>query len=550
MTKHNLVSSLYKLIGRLLLKPVLTSVAAVIPALLFLISGCLGSSATTGDTWLIIIGTDTVTVSEIGAAWNRMDQDQREYFTRNADPVGQYIVAYTRKLILHRELESEGYLSDHDIISLGDSWLRLMTVETSLDYFISTAKAAVTSSDLQFYRDHIGKTIWFTLNPGTDSSIFRGPDHLPELSFELALHLDTLSIGQTGTSESGIVARMDSVVVTDPTLVAEALSDTATCNRMATARIAHGRNRRWLNGIRDGLVEKYSISVDSAAVNRLVDFYAGNGELIDEIVIESDQGNWSAAMLRDEINFLESKMYVQPTSMTWQFYFIENLSFGSFLAETLQQAAPWLLDSLRIEAESYIFDLASEKLYDIMVFSVITVSESDIEEQYINLEEPFIIEEMRSIQAVIIPEGCLMDYRTAFSSGNIEDYVLTLNGFSYLAADSARPQITRMLKVNEIPGGFGNEIFLIDQSNTTSWIGPYELAENTGYVLFRLMNVEPEREALLEEVRTPLEMMVRARLEEEATVAWMQQLELKYEPMVNEEALKNLPADPGLWASL
>ena len=518
--------------------------------LLFFISGCLGSSAATGDTWLIIVGTDTVTVSEIGDAWNRMGQEQREYFTRNADPVGQYILTYTRKLILQRELETEGYLSDHDIVSRGDSWLRLMTVETALDYFISTAEAGVTISDLQFYRDHIGKTVWYTLNPGTDSSVFHGPDHLPELSFELALNLDTLSIGQAGRSESGITARLDSIEVTDPALVADALADTAACNRMATARIANGRNRRWLNGIRNSLAEEYSITVDSAAVTRLVDFYSGNGELIDEIVVVSDQGNWSASMLRDEIIFLQSKMYVQPSSLTWQFYFIENLSFGVFLAETLQQAAPVLVDSLRTAADSYMFDLASEKLYDTVIISRVTVSESDIEEEFINLEQPLIIEEMRSVQAGIIPPDNLEDYRVALSNGNIDDYVSTLNGFPYLAADSTRPQITRLLRMSEIPGGLGNEIFLIDRSDTTSWAGPFVLTESTGYVLFRLIDVVPAREALLEDARIPLGMMVRNRLEEEATIVWMQQLELKYEPLVNGEAIENLPVDPGLWTIL
>ncbi len=532
------------------MKIFLTSIMAALAVLVFLISGCIGSSAVNGDTWLIIVGADTVTVAEIGDAWNRMNQGNREYITRSADPVGQYIVTYTRKLILQRELESEGYLSDPAIISMGDSWLRLMTVGAALDYFLSTAEAAVTASDLQFYRDHIGKTVWYTLNPGTDSSAFRGPDHLPELGFELALHLDTLSIGQAGSSESGIIARLDSAVVTDPALVAEALADTALCIQMATDRIAHARNRRWLNGVRNSMLEEYTISVDSAAVSRLVDFYSGNGELIDEIVFESAVGSWSAAMLRDEIDFRQSRMYVQPTSLTWQFYFIENLCFSLFLAETLQQAAPLLLDSLRTEAESYVFDLASEKLYDSNVSSQVTVSESDIEEQYSNLEEPFIIEEMRSVQAVIIPEENLDGYRTATDSGSIDDYVLTLNGIAYLAADSAQPQITRLLRMSEIPGGFGNEIFLIDRSDTTNWAGPFELTEGTGYILFRLIDVVPEREALLEESRIPLEMMVRNRLEEEATIAWMQQLELKYEPMVNEEAIENLPVDPGLWPSL
>ncbi len=518
--------------------------------LLFLTLGCLSSSAATGDTWLIIIGTDTVTVSQIGEAWNGLNQDQREYFTRNADPAGQYIVTYTRKLILQLELESEGFLTDPDIVSWGDTWLRLLTVEAALDYFTSTAEAAVTVSDLQFYRDHIGKSVWYTINPGTDSSTFHGPDHLPELSFELALHLDTLSIGQTGRSEFGIVARLDSVETTDPDLVADALADTAACNQMATSRIANGRNMRWLNGIRNSLVEDYSIAVDSAAVNRLVEFYSGNRELVDEIVVVSDQGNWSAPMLRDEIDFLQSMAHVQPTSLTWQYYFIDNLSFGSFLAETLQQEAPMLVDSLRIRTESYMFDLASEKLYDTMVISRVTVSESDIEEEFINLEEPFIVEEMRSLQVVIIPPDCIEDYRVASSSGSIDDYVSALNGLPYLAADSTSPQITRLLRMREIPGGFGNEVFLIDRSDTTNWTGPFELAESTGYVLFRLIDVVPAREALLEEVRIPLDMMIRVRLEEEATVALMQQLELKYEPTLNEEVIESLPVDPGLWATL
>ena len=532
------------------MKTLLTVITVTAGVLLSLISGCFGSSAANGDTWLIIVGTDTVTVSQVGEAWNRLDQEQREYFTGNADPVGQYILTYTRKLILQAELESEGYLSDPATISMGDSWIRFMTVDAAFDYFPAKAEAAVTASDLQFYRDHMGKAVWYTLNPGTDSSVSRGPDHLPELTFELALHLDTLSIGQAGISESGIAARLDSVVVTDPALVAAALADTTTCNQMATNRIANGRNTRWMNGIRNSIVEEYSISVDTAAVSRLVDFYSGNGELIEEIVVESDLGNWSAALVRDRIDFLESRTYVQPTSLTWQFYFIENLAFGSFLAETLQQAAPLLVDSLQAESESYMFDLASEKYYDNMVSSEVTVTGSDIEEQFNNLEAPFIIEEMRSLQIGMIPEGGMDDYRTAFVSGSIDDYVLTLNGLLYLAADSTRPQFTRLLRVSEIPGGFGSEIFSIDRSDTTSWAGPFELTESTGHALFRLINVVPEREALLEEAIIPLELMIRTRLEEEATVALMQRLELKYERRVNDEVLENLPVDPGLWESL
>ncbi len=91
---------------------------------------------------------------------------------------------------------------------------------------------------------------------------------------------------------------------------------------------------------------------------------------------------------------------------------------------------------------------------------------------------------------------------------------------------------------------------VLDRYDTTCWVGPFELTESTGYVLFRLIDVVPAREALLEEVRIPLDMMIRVRLEEEATVALMQQLELKYEPTLNEEVIESLPVDPGLWATL
>ncbi len=532
------------------MKVFLTALTVLLPVLLSLISGCLGSSAPTGNTWLLIVGTDTVTVSEIGETWNELNPDQREYFAGNDDPVRMYIQAYAGKLILQAELESEGYMSDPDLLSRRDSWLRFMTLRKAHEYFLSVARNSVTPSDLQYFRDHIAKSVWYTLNPGTDSSESHGPDHLPELAFELANHLDTLSIGQIGITESGIIARLDSVEVTDSVLVSEALKDTAAINLLAANRIASVRNNRWMNDTRNSLVEEYSISVDSAALNRLVDFYSGNGELIDEIVIESDLGNWTSPMLRNEIDFLQTEVHVQPTSSTWQFYFIDNLSFGSFLAETLQHAAPALVDSLRVESESYLYDIVSEQFYDKEISSQVTVSDSDIEEQFNNLEEPLIIEETRSVQAVIVPVDQLEDCRNAIGRGNVDDFVATLNGFSYLSADTATPQITRPLRRNEIPGGFGSEVFLIDQYDTTGWIGPFDLSETSGYVLFRLIDVVPEREALMDEVRIPLELMVRSRLEEEATVALMQKLEDKYGLQINNELLEDLPADPGLWASL
>jgi len=68
-------------------------------------------------------------------------------------------------------------------------------------------------------------------------------------------------------------------------------------------------------------------------------------------------------------------------------------------------------------------------------------------------------------------------------------------GFEHLAADSAHPQITRPLSVTQVPGFHGDEVFLIDPFDTTSWIGPLELHYGNLVCMFRLIEVIPERNA-------------------------------------------------------
>lgn len=514
------------------------------------LSGCSGSSPVTGQSWLIIIGNDTATVADLGETWNAIDEISREIFTASEYPAGDYIDAYTRNMMLQRELESNDILISTEIISQGASWQRMMITEIALEYFYSEALSSVTESDLQFYRDHMGKTVWFTLYPGTDTASFHGPDHLPELDFDFAVLLDSLSVLDTGNTEDGVTVRLDSVYVTDPSLVAETIADTLFCNSMARSRIARGRNRRWMNGVRENLIVDYSIVVDSAAVERLADYYSGESVLISETVLTSSLGDWTSFQLRDEINFQQSRIHVQPLSPTWQFFFIDNLSMNAFLKEALQHEAQWLLDSLNIEVEAYINELALDKLYDIMVSSVVTIEESDIESQYLSLEEPLMIEEMRSLQTVIIPDDRLEEYRAAVVENGKNEFISSLQGFVQLAADSSMPQITFPLPKRSVPGGFGEVVFQIDPSDTNSWLGPFVLTEGSGQVMFRLVEVLPEREATLDESRSILESMIRIRLEEEATIEWMQYLELRYEPCLNEDVLKSLPADPGSWATL
>lgn len=524
-------------------------VLTVISSLLYL-SGCSYQSSISGNSWLIIVGVDTASVSDLGKAWIGIDEQSREIFTTGGDPVGAFIETYARNMMLHCELESTGMLSSPEMISLRNSWLRMKSTAAALEYFQSAAENSITESDLQFYRDHVGKTVWYTIYPGTDSAYSHGPDHLPDLDFNLVQLLDTLSVMEIASNGAGFTVRVDSVYVTDSALVAATLADTAYINAMARNRIAQGRHRRWMNSVRDNLVSEYSVVVDSAAVERFAEYYSGAGELLNETLFTSDLGDWNSYQMRDEIDFQQERMYVQPSSLAWQYHLIENLIMSAYLEDALEREEPMLMDSIISEAEHRVEETALEKLYELNVSSVVTVPESDIESMYYSLEEPLMLEEMRSIQAVVFPKDRMEEYRESVLESREYDFISGLAGFTHIAADASQPQITIPLAKNSVPGGYGEEVFSIDPSDTTGWLGPLDIFEGTEKVMFRLVEVFPEREASPEEARPYLESLIRARLENETLNLWIEELALRYNPLVNQEVRNSLPDDPGLWAQL
>jgi hypothetical protein len=68
--------------------------------------------------------------------------------------------------------------------------------------------------------------------------------------------------------------------------------------------------------------------------------------------------------------------------------------------------------------------------------------------------------------------------------------------------------------------------------------------------MFRLLDVLPERTATFEEARDQMRRMTRSRLEEQRTVEIMRKLEEKYNMVINEDILDQLPADIGSWTEL
>ncbi|MFO8184691.1 MAG: peptidylprolyl isomerase [Candidatus Aegiribacteria sp.] len=513
-------------------------------------TGCAGPSPSAADPWLIAVDGDTAYVSDLAEVWAGMDEAARAAFRSRDNPVEHMVDSYTGRMLLDRELAESGILTDPETVSFGRSWLRLQASRAARNHFLRTAESSVSGADIQFFKDHMGKTVWFTFHPGTDSSEDRGPDHLPELDRQLALHLDSMSAGETGEYSGGVRVRLDSVFTTDPALVAETLADTAHVNSMAVSRTAGARVRRWIDDVKKDLSDDFSVAFDSSAVERLAAFYSGEAEFAEEPVISSALGNWTSSELRTEIDFRSTRVMVQPSSVTWQYYFIDNLCLQAFLEDTLEKAAPDLLDSLRAEADEYMKELALERLYHEKIETQVSVDPGLIEEMYSDLQEPLMIEEQRILQAVTFPEDSIIAYREAIETGRLEEFISGLNGFQHLAADPGNPQYTVPLSRSEVPGGYGDMVFGLEPSDTTVWLGPQPMSEGMGQVMFRLVEVLPEREADLEEATPALENIIRAQLKEEATVRWMQELRERYGPVVNREVLNSLPDDPDRWQSL
>ena len=302
--------------------------------------------------------------------------------------------------------------------------------------------------------------------------------------------------------------------------------------------------------LQETLVEDHSVVVDSAALLRLAAYYADSLALRpDEVVITSDLGDWTAQDLADYLGLLSTRMYTQPYSAEWQAQFIDNLLLHSVILEGYEADAPGIIDSLGTAADAYILDLASELFYDDMVTSSVEVVEADVQEQFDSMSEPPMMEETRIFRFAVIPPDRLPEYRQAELSENLDAFIETLDGYLSLCADTADIQVTRPLRIGEIPTGLGTELFLVEPSDTM-WIGPMIIDSYTGYALVKLLDVIPGRPATLEDIRSEVEMAARSRLEEEVTILWMQQLEEKYGLEINEKALDGLPSDPGLWSDL
>ncbi len=534
-----------------IMKFIYPSAAALITLTILLLAAGCGGSSVDRTTWLIVIGEDTISVGETGEAWNQLGDSQREQFNSKDNTIGEYIVTYGRKVLLQLELANSGYMDDNLLRLSSRAWLNAKLSETARKLLYERELETISDDEIDFFLGYLGRHVLYTVNPGTDSEETLGPVHIPLLPPDLIRLFDTLSFGEVGIMESGMEIRLDSIATADSSLIIQALSDTAMVRSNAASAIATRRYQEMEDSLKQSFHTDYNLSVDSTALEQLVLYYSGeadfpNGETV---IFSSDLGSITAEEMRGEISYNQSHQMLSPANTVWMHGFVDLLLFDFYSLDLLESESPELVDTLREESEKYLLDIASEEFYTDRIQSTVTVTTEYMENLFENLEEPFTIPEKRILQAISMPEDSAIVYRN-LPQEDQNEFLLRMSGFVNLAADPVYPQITKPLTVNQVPGFHGDDVFLIDPSDTTTWIGPLALYDGGLKCMFRLIEVIPQRNATFAEVEDQLFLMARNRLEEQATVTVIRELEEKYGLLINEDILEQLPEDPGSWAEL
>jgi hypothetical protein len=514
------------------------------------VSGC-GSARVESSTWLLVVGEDTLTVGDMGDAWTAMDQDQRDLFLEKENTIGEYIVTYGRKMLLQKELGEIGYLDDPGLQSRGDSWFRERTGEQYRRVMHEYQQANVAQEDIDHFMSNLGRYAFFTTDPGTDLESSYGPVHMPSLPDDMIFLIDSLQPGATGETETGMLLRLDSLQIADSAAMSEMTADSAALRANIVSSISNKRYGDQYDDLRAALLTDYDLYVDSTLLQSIAVHFSSDSALpgADEILMESTVGSWTAGDFLKEIDYYEAKYHIDPGDILWLEQLLELVHYNGYAMSMMTGDHQDILDSLSAEREVYILETAADRFYEDRIQSAVTVTDEDMHRLFDNMEEPLTVPEKRVVQAVQLPRDSVMVWRS-LPEEQRNAYMLRMQGFVNLAADSSRPQITRPLNFNEIPGFHGEEVFSADPSDTTTWLGPFELYGGENLCMFRLLDVIPERNATFEEVEPRIRAMTRNRLEEQATVEEMRRLEELYGMTINEEILDLLPEDPGLWSSL
>ena len=525
---------------RRLLCPVLAA-SVLIPC------GCGGSVS--GDDWLFRLDGETVTVAEAGAYWDSLPPEVRQGFTSGGNPLGDFILAYSRKTLVEREAERLGLPSDPRIGFRVEAWSRLHALRLAEDALRLRAEAALTPADDAYYLDHLGITVWYRTS-GADGreAVEHGPYVLSEMDPALGLVLAGLPEGGSADLADGVTVTLDSVFRTEPELVAAMVADSANTLAYGRDRMSGQRALDAASRMRVEYLSTAAVEYRPAAFAEFARLVAGGADpASDDTLIINSAGVWTAERMVEEIRLEAETRLVQPSDIAGLSAFADVILYREALASRLGEIAPAAADSLARETAGYAMRLAADTLYSMFVTDSIEITPGMLDSAY--AAAPPSVPEMRTFVCLSLRDSVEVDaFRDALVSGRVSGLEREFGGLPALSGPDGDPHLTRPLTSGEVPSGLGAQLFAA--ADTSTWFGPAPYPEQEIWLAFRLDSVLPSRQATLEEASPALESGIRAAREQARFEEWMRSLERAYGLEVNEDALNLLPSDPSEWSEI
>jgi hypothetical protein len=504
-------------------------------------------SRTDGDTWMVLAGSDTLTVSEIGAAWRALPVATQERFLASENPIGDFLLSFARKMMVEDEIRRLGYLEREDISVWSDSWERLEMSRVLQESLQARALDSITPDDLAFFRDHLGTTVWFTLESRDSTGRF-GPEHLAEMPGATGAALTALEPGGSDTLDDGWTITLDSLLMADSAVVAQALADTVQLEDYAVTQIARRRAMERYGEMVRAAWEADPPVFDHSGLEMLAASARGEVELSPEETLLTVAGrSWTAAQLMEAARFEATVRITDVTDPSWIEDFAAALAYRSFCADELLRTSPAAAESVLARSRTHALQLSADSLYADFVLDSVNVSEAQIDSAW--SASPPEIPEKRTVECILLPsEDALAAFRRAMIDGAALEEARqydVLPGYSLGGGRTSRP-----LEQGEVPFGLGDSLFALGHSDTLEWLGPIPYPPTGGIAMLRLAGVIPAHPATREEAGAILAGSLRATFIEERLTMWLAELEETWGLSINERALNDLPQDLGLWADL
>ncbi len=503
-------------------------------ALVLILTGC---GSPDGSTWLIKTSSDVISVAEVGAIWNELDQDTKIRFLSANNPVGDFITALGRKTMITTEMDNDSCLYSPMIQDMKECWIINSAFIACIDTLSASTRRNLTEPDLSNYRKLLGSVVWYS----SETSGSKGPERLPDLPWALAFAFDSMATG-TSVEIEGITYTLDSTVTSPREMIDETIADSARFNDFARTSLVESRVNRYLLSLKTEVLDTFT--ADTATVSA----YCSQRESLDN---SAELASWrygsiNAGEFDGIAAFVSLGQPGNEHSLEWVLHSLRNQARLTYIADLYAAEFPEEFSSFEAGAEAFAVDQASELLFKTNVTDVVQITDSMVYEAYIQMDSIPLLPETRVFESVMVPGNIVDDAIVLLDNDNA---LLELGYTGYTKfLRSGNEFLSRAVYPSELPYEMDLTLFLLEEGDT-QWQKPVE-TEECLFVFYRLVEIIPPHAASFEQMEASIARNLQIHLEEQRTMEWMCELEAKHQFQVNHGILSDLPADPANWSEL